>query len=476
MHHLSIVLTFLLLLMPVVPARAAGPATAPAKTQGILCAYWREIPGSRVEDLTSLAVYPGYPNEQVLLDRFEIPENQEGNFGTVIRGYIHPLQDGSYSFYIAGNNQCELWLSSDGTPEGKRLIASVPQWSMPQEWTASPEQQSKPVQLKQGGSYYIEARHKNGGGDNHLAVAWKLPDGTMQGPIPGKFLSPVAPVVVPDPVVTLHDLPVSAGRHRLQVNVDYLLQHVSIPVQVTLPQGYRAEGKQPAIVFLPDTDQKPDAEGFFVQGPDRLVLADPLLKFICISPQPPAGRNYSQRVALKAMAAVVREISNRCAIDGRHVGLTGVAVGGTAVWSLAMEMPGVYVALAPVNGRELLDPELAQVLRGTSVRIYTDIAEGFATGCANRMNEALANLDPKPQVIYLGEKELGKGPAADYCYIQPAFYDQLMGVAKPTAPAPAQPAHVSGRVPWIGGGLAVIGVVALVFYVRSRRSARQHAA
>lgn len=471
MRHLSLFFALFSLLAPFLPAQTSPSTIMPVRAHGVLCAYWREIPGSRVGDLISLPVYPGYPNEQVVLNRFEIPENQEGNFGTVIRGYVHPPQDGQYTFFIAGNNQCELWLSPDDTPAGKRLIATVPQWSMPQEWTAAPEQQSKPVQLTKGGNYYIEARHKNGGGDNHLSVAWKLPDGTLQGPIPGEYLTPAAPVVVPPPVATLPEMPVAAGRYRLKVQVNYLLQNMSVPVLLTLPSGYSASGRLPAIVFLADTDQEADAEGYRVQGPDKLALTDPLLKFVSISPQVPAGSDYTQRVTLKAMAAVMTEISKRIGIDRQRIGLTGVATGGTAAWSVAMEMPGFYFAVSPVNGREVHDPELTRCLRGTFVRIYTDIAEGFATGCANRMNEALADLDPKPQIIYLGEKELGKGPAADYCYALPAFYEQLLSAPKP--PAAAQAAPAPRWTLWVVGLGIATGIAVLIYLWLRRRSGHQ---
>lgn len=401
---------------------AAVAFAADAPEGRILCAYWREIPGTRVEDLTTLPAYPNHPNEQVYLNQFAIPEDQEGNFGTVIRGYVHPPEDGPYTFAVTGNNQCELWLGTDANPESKRLIASVPQWAMPQEWNAAPEQQSAPIELKRGARYYLEARHKNGGGDNHLAVAWKLPDGTFQGPIPGKYLSAAAPVAVLPPVVSLPPLPSSPGRHRLRVQVQYLTQQMEVPVLLTLPANYAAGKQQPAMVFLPDIDQEPAADGFHIQGPDKLQPADPVLQGICITPHVPAGRNYTQRTTIQALAAVVREVCKSYAVGAQRVGLTGETSGGTAVWALAAEMPGFYAAIAPVNGRDLRNPELARLLNGADIRIYTDISEGFATGCANRMGELLATVQPKPQVVYLGEKELGKGSAGEYCYRLPAFY------------------------------------------------------
>ncbi|WP_426061761.1 T9SS type A sorting domain-containing protein, partial [Hymenobacter sp. B1770] len=45
-------------------------------------------------------------------------------------------------------------------------------------------------QLQAGTRYYIEALHKQAWGNGYLAVAWRLPNGTRQEPIPGSSLIP----------------------------------------------------------------------------------------------------------------------------------------------------------------------------------------------------------------------------------------------------------------------------------------------
>lgn len=443
----------------------AQPASSSVTTGTILCAYWREVPGSRISDLTTQPTFPDLPNEQVYLQSFEIPENQEGGFGTLVRGYVIPPQDGLYTFYIASNNQSELWLSADDNPAGKTSIASVQEWSMPRAWTNTPQQQSKPIQLKAGSRYYIEVCHKNGGGDNHLAVAWKLPDATMEAPIPGTRLAAARPVVVPPPRVSLPSLPIAAGVHRLTVDVDYLAQHISLPLLLTLPPDYQPGRQYPAVVFLPDTEREPDQEGFYLQGPDQTPPANPAAlavhRFIGISPQCPSDRTYEQRVTIQAMAAAIAETCSRYPIDRRHIGLTGTNTGGTAVWRLAAEMPGFYGVLSPICGREVKDPRLPQRLSGTHVRIVTDIAEGFATECANRMNEALASAQPKPEVVYLDQRQLGESNAADYCYSRPEFYRSLLGYEEPPS-LPSRPSWLvrnRARIVWVSSLFVVAGAV-----------------
>ena len=229
---------------------------ANAPETGSILGCWREVPGSTVEDLTSLPAYPNFPNEQLPLDRFEIPENQPGEFGTVIRGFIHPPQDGTYNFYIASTNEGQLWLGeADSAAEvAKTLVSHVPQWCAPRDWSACKQQ---PVVLKKGVSYYIEARHKNGGGDNHLAVAWKLPDGTLEGPIPGSRLSPARPVLIEPAKTILTEVPTTPGHTRVEVRVDYLTQRFTVPINVTLPDTYKPRQFCPTIVYIPDPDAAP---------------------------------------------------------------------------------------------------------------------------------------------------------------------------------------------------------------------------
>lgn len=449
-HLLAIVLA--------VSAAAAAPP-APSETGRILCGYWREIPGTQLTDLTTHPSFPGYPHEQVYLEQFEIPRNQEGNYGTIVRGFVHPPMDGAYTFYIAGNNQAELWLSTGAKLEDKQLIASVPQWSMPRAWDATAQQQSTPVQLKANGVYYIEARHKNGGGDNHLAVAWRWPDGTMDVPIAGKWLSPGQAVDVPAPTVKWDILPTTAGVFEAKAEVSYLNQPFPLSVMIRLPD----DGKptHPAVVYLPDADAESSLPATRPSGAYG--------SFIEIMPRLTPEQGYEPRATIKAICAVVEDLSRQLKVDTAHIGLIGVSAGGTAAWKVAAEMPGFYRGLAIIGGGEVRDPRLAERLRQTHVRIITDVAEGMATESANRMGAALAAMDPKPQIVYLHESELGKSTAAEYSLSQAALYEFVMGYEKPSTTATA-PSHPWRRPALAAGTLAALICAALYWRARQQRA------
>lgn len=175
----------------------------------ILRQWWTGISGTTVSDLTSSANYPDNPIGSDYLASFETPTDWENSYGTRIRGWLHPVISGSYTFWIAGDDNCELWLSINGSPATAALIAEVTGWTYSLIWDKYPEQQSDPIQLTAGQKYYIQALHKEGTGGDNLAVAWSGP-GLSQQVIDGMYLSPwpTAPYgdFEPDNDVDINDL------------------------------------------------------------------------------------------------------------------------------------------------------------------------------------------------------------------------------------------------------------------------------
>jgi len=147
---------------------------------------WTSVSGS---DVASIPLN-SYPNQTGTLSLFEAPSNVGANYGQRIRGTICAPVSGEYVFWIASNDNSELWLSTDHTPDHKVKIASVTGYTGAREWSKYPSQQSAPVTLVAGRSYYIEALHKQGANTDNLAVGWQLPDGFLERPIPGSRLSP----------------------------------------------------------------------------------------------------------------------------------------------------------------------------------------------------------------------------------------------------------------------------------------------
>jgi len=126
----------------------------------VLYERWDGISGAAVSYLTSNPAYPDSPSFVGQLTSLEGPTNIAENYGTRIRGYLYPPATGAYTFWIAGDDNCQLWLSTDGTPAHAALIAQVTGWTDSREWDKFSSQQSSPVSLTAGQKYYIEVLHK----------------------------------------------------------------------------------------------------------------------------------------------------------------------------------------------------------------------------------------------------------------------------------------------------------------------------
>ncbi len=129
------------------------------------------------------------PSSSSQLTVLETPSSGQNIYGARIRGYICPPQSGQYTFTIAGDDGVELWLSTDDNASNKIKIAGYSGGTAFREWNKYASQNSAPIYLQTGKRYYIEALHKQGWGGDHISVAWQLPNGTFEAPIPGSRLS-----------------------------------------------------------------------------------------------------------------------------------------------------------------------------------------------------------------------------------------------------------------------------------------------
>lgn len=168
-------------------------------TGSILLQFWGNLDGANtVADLTNPALNPNYPNNPTsssLVNLFEAPFNTgQVDYGQRIIGYIYPPTTGSYVFWIASDDNSELWLSTDANPNNAVRIATVPGSTGYRQWTAYSTQQSTAINLVAGQRYFIMALQKQGAGADNLSVAWQPPGTTFNTstgtPIPGQYLAP----------------------------------------------------------------------------------------------------------------------------------------------------------------------------------------------------------------------------------------------------------------------------------------------
>lgn len=159
-------------------------------------AFYRNISGTSVANLTADPDYPRCPDDIAVRD--EIHSQDDGsNFGRVVRGYLIPPVDGNFTLWIAGNNNCDLLLSTDADPGNATVIAGFSGFTDYQDWDRYSGQESSSLSLVGGQAYYYEVRHKEGTGADHVSLAWEIRDGSNavivpREPISGLYLAPRA--------------------------------------------------------------------------------------------------------------------------------------------------------------------------------------------------------------------------------------------------------------------------------------------
>ncbi len=131
-----------------------------------------------------------------------------------MRGYLLPPATGLYNFWIASQDDSELWLGTSTNPASMRRIAFIAgdsNQAAPNLWTNYPSQASAPVPLTAGYAYYLEARLKAGNSSNYLGVAWACPSaGIPPQIVPGQYLSPFQMNYVPHPLAITGNVPRNA--------------------------------------------------------------------------------------------------------------------------------------------------------------------------------------------------------------------------------------------------------------------------
>jgi len=117
-----------------------------------------------------------------------------------------------------------------------------------------------------------------------------------------------------------------------------------------LPQEYTDSGEQvfPLLLFLHGGGEGgDDVEKVKTHGPPMLVEQGQDFPFIILSPQNPYQRKFWDT---KAIYALLEEIMQEYRVDSSRIYLSGLSRGGYGAWTLAMEYPERFAALAPVCG------------------------------------------------------------------------------------------------------------------------------
>ena len=130
------------------------------------------------------------------------------------------------------------------------------------------------------------------------------------------------------------------GKSTEQFELKYLL---------FLPDGYEktAGKKWPLMLFLHGAGERgTNLSRVAVHGPPKIVQDRKDFPFILVSPQCPAGKTWSN----EALLGLLDEVIERENVDRSRVYLTGLSMGGYGTWSLAIQRPDRFAAIAPICG------------------------------------------------------------------------------------------------------------------------------
>ncbi len=144
---------------------------------------WRKVP---MADRVELWQWPGFsrrPTETQTIAELAVTDDQGPLYVERIGGLFVPTQTGDHVFSIASDDGASLLISPDESRDAARALAGVTGWVQPRDYDSQPGQTTRPIHMEAGRRYWLEVRHKQGGGSAFVSVRVRMPDGTMQDPV-----------------------------------------------------------------------------------------------------------------------------------------------------------------------------------------------------------------------------------------------------------------------------------------------------
>ncbi|MFT4177118.1 MAG: PA14 domain-containing protein, partial [Luteolibacter sp.] len=156
-----------------------SPTTHGTIPGGLKEEIWFDLTGSKVSDLVNSEAFYQKPHLNRFMEGASTATNIADTYGRRLRGYVTIPANGNYRFYVAGDDEVELWISEDGTPFGKYRAASIRNGnSGVEEWTRHSSQKSTLLTLEQGQVIYVEILQKDSVSADHAALGWSVDEGT----------------------------------------------------------------------------------------------------------------------------------------------------------------------------------------------------------------------------------------------------------------------------------------------------------
>lgn len=196
---------------------------------------------------------------------------------------------------------------------------------------------------------------------------------------------------------------------------------------LTLPGDYDKHQKRwPLILFLHGGGGH--IEGAGAIAPHRIAGALEDFPFIVVTPLCPRKDGWSSDFQKGVLNTLLDDVIANYRIDESRIYLTGVSMGGYGTWSLALEYPDRFAAIAPICGGGRTS-EAARI-KHLPIRVFHCIKDyKVPISRSEAMVKALAQCGADVQLTKypLGGFEGNPHDAWSRTYSNPEFYEWLLG-------------------------------------------------
>jgi predicted peptidase len=229
---------------------------------------------------------------------------------------------------------------------------------------------------------------------------------------------PLPPVTV---ALSEAHLPTKPGYHVIKAVARLGDKKVPLACGLFLPPAYFKSTERMPIVMTLHTRGNSGADGggglvgeglgllVATGGPDTRGTGDKpanemnlpkSAEFIGLVPQCPAGYGWESPQVARILAEFITQIARAGRGDEDRVYLTGFSYGGTSTWEMALQVPGRFAAIVPLDGRATHNP-VDDVKKLRDVAIYLGVGGDDADFIpeTQRMRDALL-ADQHASVIF----------------------------------------------------------------------------
>jgi predicted esterase len=407
------------------------------------CLVWHDVPGAQITDTLATSDLARAPDETLPVARMEFQPGFKDKYACSITGLITAPVTGGYIFHIAARDSGVLFLSTDETPAKRRYIAETPAATDLHNYRAYSAQTSEAIPLVAGKRYFIQVVGKSGPGPGGISIAWNLPNGVFQGPIPADRFSPVSEPPPPPSLrvdqfrLTLKPEPgptTQPGIHDFVRGAEFEVdgQSAEMSYLISLPKNFdTTNDARPMLVFLHGNNRQGyDLQPIMQTGPMRDLDLRPQLRdwlpMIVLCPQLPPEWRWDTPGAAQAVNGLVEQLCQRYPrIDRRRIYLTGLSMGGKGTWLTLENAPQLYAAAVPISAVDVRPDQAPQSLKNLpGLHIVCGSEDGGFTAGSHRMYEALKSALGDRLQFTVFEHE---GHSVwDHMYADRAFYEQLL--------------------------------------------------